>query len=148
MTARRGGEKAAAFVVHGIAHVRAALAAARETGCAIRLVSAPSAAGYAGGAWFAALERSGRRAFPDVDATFILDCGDAPGWALAAIRAGVRHIRLSGNRRARDSVAAIAAASGARIVTGRLNTLDLQGESDPYQVCLRRLRPRARAKLH
>jgi hypothetical protein len=79
-----------AVMIHGLADARIALA----PGLPVTLVSAPGAALYAGAGWWTALlaavraEHSGR-AFED-----ILDCGDAPGRAAEALRAGQRHLVL------------------------------------------------------
>ena len=55
MTRPAHGMATRAIVVHCVADARSALAAARETGSAVTLWSAPDAGRYAGAAWFAAL---------------------------------------------------------------------------------------------
>jgi hypothetical protein len=45
-----------------------------------------------------------------------MDCGDDPGWALAALRTGFRTVVLAGHPRARMRVAAIARRMGARVI--------------------------------
>jgi hypothetical protein len=120
-----------AVVVHSLAQAQAALAAAASLGVPVVLMSGPGAASYAGPAWFLEVERQARRAQPQVDATAILDCADQPGRALAALRLGVKRLRLNGNPKARKRVAAIAAAMGAEIDETRYDTLDLAGLDDP-----------------
>jgi hypothetical protein len=82
-----------AVIVHGLAQARAALA----PGLPVTLLSAPGAACYAGVGWWRALvaqAAAGGAAPPD-----ILDCADAPGRALEALRRGQRllvlHVRAS-----------------------------------------------------
>lgn len=138
MVKRQQSVKAGAppeIIVHGLDHARAALGAAREAGRAVRLASAPGAGAYAGGSWFAALEAEARAEFPDVEATFILDCGDEPGRALAALAAGVRHIRLKAPKQALARIADIAAQSGAVVETIRGDGLDLGAEASPEIAC-------------
>ena len=112
-----------AIVIHGLGHAEAALAAAAELGVAVTLLSAKGAAGYAGPSWFRAVVAEARAAHPEVDATAVLDCGDMPGYALAALRDGAPVIRFSGDTA--DKIADIAAQYGARVIAGRPGALDL-----------------------
>ena len=54
-----------------------------------------------------------REEFPDVDFTLIVDCGDAPGYALACLRAGVKMISMEPTN---DKIADIARQMGAELV--------------------------------
>jgi len=119
------------IVVHGLAHALAALAAAREAGVAVRLASAPGAAAFAGAGWFAALLRAAADAVPGAAFEAVLDCGDAPGHALAALRAGITRIALVGRPRAVRAVAAIAVQQDAAIDRRRGVRLDLGDAADP-----------------
>jgi hypothetical protein len=112
-----------AIVIHGLAHAEAALAAAAGLGVAATLISAKGAAGYAGPSWFRAVVAEARAAHPGVDVTAVLDCGDMPGYALAALRDGAAVIRFSGDTA--DKIADIAAQYGARVIAARPETLDL-----------------------
>ena len=112
-----------AIVIHGLAHAAAALAAAAELGVPVTLISAPSAAGYAGPAWFRSVVEQARAAHPEVAVTAVLDCGDMPGYALAALRDGVAAIRFSGDTA--EKIADIAAQYGARVIAARPEALDL-----------------------
>ncbi len=73
-----------AVVVHGLADALAALA----PGVPVTLLSAPGAGSYAGAGWWRALVTMAHAAHPDTPCHDVLDCADAPGHAMAAIRAG------------------------------------------------------------
>jgi fructose/tagatose bisphosphate aldolase len=103
------------IIVHGIDDARTAAAAARSLGVGVRLASAPGAASHAGAAWFAEIAALVKAEYPDVPIDATLDCGDAPGHAMAALRAGVTSIRFTGPRRVREKIAAIAKGHGARL---------------------------------
>jgi len=125
------GTGAKAVVVHSLGHAEAALAAAAALKVPVTLMSGPGAAGYAGPDWFRAVLRQARALHPGVEATAILDCAEAPGRALAALRRGAKAIRLGGNAKARARVATIALAMGARLDDTRYALLDLSGVKDP-----------------
>lgn len=87
------------------------------------LLSAPQAAGTVGPGWFQAVTDEARAAFPDAEATAMLDCGDRAGHALAALRQGIPHIRFDG--RTADKIADIAGQLGAAVSVARPDSLDL-----------------------
>ena len=126
-----------AIVIHGLAHAEAALAAAAELGVPVTLISAPSAAGYVGPAWFRAVVEQARAGQPQVDVTAVLDCGDMPGYALAALRDGAKVIRFSGDTAAK--IADIAAQYGAQVIAERPEALDLawveRSRRNPERAC-------------
>jgi hypothetical protein len=103
-----------AVVVHGLRHAHTALA----PGLAVTLLSARGAALYAGCGWWRALMQA---AGAEID---ILDCADAPGYAMAALRIGQRRIVLDGGP-AFPAVSAAAAALGAVVLAARPAALDL-----------------------
>ncbi|HSR55046.1 MAG TPA: hypothetical protein VLN73_02310 [Alphaproteobacteria bacterium] len=120
------------IIVHDLSQTLAALAAAEAAKCPVRLESARGAAGFAGAGWFKALADEARAAHPEAMVELVLDCGSQPGLALAAIREGISLIRLSAPARVRRKVAAIAAAEGAHLVSGRRGrVLDLLDVHDP-----------------
>jgi hypothetical protein len=122
------------IIVHSLDHALAALAAAEETGIAIRLMSAPGAAAQGGAAWFCALTAEARAAHPLAKAEMVLDCGQEPGLALSAIRAGTKAIRIKAPARIREKIAAIATASGSQLIThDRARALDLLDARDPHR---------------
>ena len=118
-------------IVHALEHARAALAAAADVGVPVTLASAPDAAGYAGVLWFRALLREATEEYPGVAATGLLDCGDRPGYALAAIRLGLPLVRFAGPAAVAEKLAAIAEAEGVRMVRDIPDALDLRFEADP-----------------
>jgi len=91
----------------------AALRTAREDGTAPTLVTPEDAASFYGAGYLAALQARAEREFPEVEFELIVDCGDAPGHALACLRAGVKRISMS---EPNDKIADIAQRMGARLV--------------------------------
>jgi len=115
-----------------LAHARAVLAAALEQGVAVTLESAPGAGGYAGPGWWKALIEAALAEYPAATAMAVLDCGEEPGTALAALRAGVSRIRFTGDRGMRERLGAIAAQLGATVEgeAGAEDVLDLLETGD------------------
>jgi len=91
----------------------AALKWARESGASPTLVTPEDAAAFYGAGYLAALQDKARAQFPDVAFKLIVDCGDAPGYALACLRAGVKLISM---REHNEKVADIARQMGAELV--------------------------------
>lgn len=78
-----------AITVQDWAQTRAALQAARSQCRAVFLCSPQGASAWLGAGYWAALQQRARAEFPDLDFTLALDCGDAAGDVMAALRAGV-----------------------------------------------------------
>jgi hypothetical protein len=116
-------EDAPAVVVHGAAHAAAALAAAGPRG--VVLLSAPGAGGFLGAPVFLRIIAEAAAAHPGVPHRAVLDCGDAPGFALAALRAGACTVVLDPACPAWPAVAAAAAAVGATVLPERPGALDM-----------------------
>ena len=91
----------------------AALRTAREDGTSPTLVTPEDAASFYGAGYLAALQERARQEFPDVAFTLVVDCGDAPGHALACLRAGVKLISMDPMN---DKIADIARQMGAELV--------------------------------
>jgi DNA-binding transcriptional LysR family regulator len=125
------GRAAACFTVHGLPHLHAALAAGAQSGRAVVALSGVGASGYAGADWFMAMIEQGRRDYPDVVLTAILDCADRAGDVLVAFQAGVRHVVFTGHPRAAERLATIAVGYDASILSERPQSLDLMDVSDP-----------------
>jgi len=91
----------------------AALQAARANGDAPTLVTPPNAASLYGAGYLGALQARAQAEFPDVAFRLVVDCGDAPGHALACLRAGVKLISMDPMN---DKIADIARQMGAELV--------------------------------
>lgn len=100
-------------VVRDWRQTEAALLAARANGTTPVLLTPEDAASRCGAGYLGALQTRARREFPDVAFTLIVDCGDAPGYALACLRAGVTRISM---RTWNEKVADIARQMGAELV--------------------------------
>ena len=91
----------------------AALQAARASGTSPVLITPEGAASFYGAGYLGALQVRAETQFPDVAFELIVDCGDAPGHALACLRSGVKRISMS---EPNDKIADIARQMGARLV--------------------------------
>ena len=112
-------------VVHGLADARMVLA----IGQPVTLLSAVGAALFAGSGWWHALIERARAEHPDIPIADILDCADASGLALGALRIGLRRIVLSPTAPGWQAVAAIAASLGSEVLTARPPSLDIADRS-------------------
>jgi len=111
-----------AVVIHNLAQARRVIA----TGLPVTLLSSPGAACTMGPLWWQQiLIQSG---FPG---PALLDCADAPGRALDALKLGLAGIILTGPAAALPAVAAIAAAQGAVMLTAAPPALDLGRRHPP-----------------
>ena len=113
-----------AVIVHGPAHVRAALA----PGLPVTLLSAPGAALYAGGLWWREL-----LAAADYTGPALFDCGPAPGRAWEALKLGLRGVVLAPCP-AWDQVAEYAAAQGALLLPAPPPALDFRSPGAARQL--------------
>jgi hypothetical protein len=110
-----------AVVVHGLSDALAALRPGRP----VTLLSARGAAVYAGALWWRELIAAARAACPATDACDVLDCADAPGQAMAALRVGQRLIVLDPSCAAFTAVEAAARTLGGRVMPSPPPSLDL-----------------------
>src|ERR1700712_19352 len=101
-----------AVIVHGLADAKAALA----PGLPVTLLSAPGAALFAGCLWWRQVVAGARAASPRTKVIDILDCADASGAAMGALRSGVCRLVLWPHAPGWDSVAAIAEQQGGFIL--------------------------------
>jgi hypothetical protein len=97
-----------AVIVHGVAHAEAALA----PGLPVTLLSAPGAAGFAGCLWWRQIVVLARATHERTEVIDILDCADASGSAMGALRSGVCRLVLWRTASGWDGVAAIAERQG------------------------------------
>jgi hypothetical protein len=98
-------------------------------GAPVTLLSAEGAALYAGCGWWRALIGRARAECPDIPIDDVLDCADAPGLALGALRIGQRRIVLDPAAPGWSSVAAIAASLGGEALTSRPPSIDMADRS-------------------
>lgn len=100
-------------LVHDWRSMEAALLAARASATSLILVTPEGAASFYGAGYLGALQERAEKEFPDVAFELIVDCGDAPGHALACLRAGVKRISMEPFN---DKIADIARQMGAELV--------------------------------
>jgi len=105
-----------AVIVHGLEDAQAALA----PGLPVTLLSAPGAALFGGCLWWRALMGAA-----GVKGVSLLDCADAPGRALEALRLGLPGIVFTGEVSARDVIAKVAARTGAVVLETAPPALDM-----------------------
>src|SRR5215470_17058828 len=108
-----------AVVVHGLDHARTAL----RPGLPVTLLSAPGAGVYAGCLWWRALVQTAATEFPATPICDILDCADAPGRAMAALRVGQHLLVLDPACPAFAAVTAAGATLGASVLPARPEAL-------------------------
>lgn len=133
---KKRARPARAVIVHSLADARTAIAAAARLRVPVILESAAGAAGYAGPLWFLEVVRAAHAERPNVTVTAVLDCGDSPGYALGALRAGCQAIRLHARPKVAAKIKAIARQYGAVLCGGKARALDLLNERDPERACL------------
>jgi hypothetical protein len=112
-----------AVIVNGLADAVAALGAAR--GAPIMLLSAPGAALFAGCLWWREVVRQACDNVPGSDVIDMLDCADASGLALSALRIGQTAIVLYDTAPGYAAVVAIAAQRRAQVLPVAPPALDL-----------------------
>lgn len=110
-----------AVIVHGVADARAALAC----GLPVTLLSAPGAALFAGCLWWRDMVALAHSGYRDTPATDILDCADASGLAMGALRSGVFRVVLWSDAPGWGAVAAVARGQGGFVLSQAPAALDL-----------------------
>lgn len=125
----------ARVVIHSVDHAKTALSVAEEQECAICLVSAPGAAAYAGAGWFKSVIQEAGDAYPSVPLEAVLDCGDCPGYALGALRIGLKRVSFHGSREVTEQLRMITQGCHARLEEALEPVLDLSEQADPVQAC-------------
>jgi len=110
-----------AVIVHGLADAKAALA----PGLPVTLLSAPGAAMFAGCLWWQEVVAAARAVHRDTEAIDILDCADASGMAMGALRSGVCRLVLWADAPGWNAVAAIAECRGGFVLARAPPALDL-----------------------
>ena len=140
-------------MIRHLEHARAALAAAEAADRPVTVTSAPGAGAYLGAGVFRAIAEAARRDYPKARATFVLDCGAHPGWALNAFRLGIEAVSVTAKPAVRRRLVDIARKSGSRVAAPRGPILDLGDEANPDEACRRwimacRPTPKKRRRSH
>jgi hypothetical protein len=130
------------IVIHSLGDARAALEAGASLGVQVTLASAPGAGIYAGPGWFKAVIEAARGEVPAAEFSYVLDCGDAAGMVLAALRQGLPRVRFTGPAATAARLADIAAQCNAAIERGPLEpALDLLDQHNAMSLCRAFLAP-------
>lgn len=135
----KGEVEGPVIVVHTAAQAMAALRAAVRAGRPVVLASPPDASASMGPGMFRAVIVAAREAEPDARALAVLDCGERPGDAMAALREGIEAVCFRGEPDLAAKLADIAEQSGARVIDALAATLDLGQVPDPeaaLEACL------------
>jgi hypothetical protein len=110
-----------AVIVHGVEDAAAALA----PGLPVTLLSAPGAALYGGCLWWREMVAAAQARHENTIAIDILDCADASGHAMGALRSGVCRLVLWPDAPGWDAVASIAQRQGGFVLAQAPVALDL-----------------------
>ena len=130
------------IIVHSLGDARAALEAAASLSVRVTLASAPGAGIYAGPGWFKAVIEAAAASFPGVEFSSVIDCGDAAGMVLAALRQGLPRVRFTGPAATTERLGDIAGQCNAKIEQGPLEpVLDLLDRHDAVALCRAFLAP-------
>ena len=124
-------------VIHGIYHARASCRAALGKGQLVSIWSAFGASSYMGPRWFFEIIRLVRSEFPNLKILGILDCGDQPGDALAAIETGVEALALTAKPATLRSIREIADQANVNLHRRPSHKLDLAKCLDAEACCKR-----------
>jgi hypothetical protein len=133
----------ATIIVHTLTHALAAAAVADELKTPVRLASPPLAAFSLGPDVFREMIAVVQSTYPEADFIAVLDCGDAPGVVLSALRRGITGIRVDVNDVIRQKLIDIAEQYGAFLDPWSGDALDLVYEQDPEDACRRWLLERS-----
>jgi hypothetical protein len=110
-----------AVIVHGLADARTALA----PGLPVTLLSAPAAALFAGCSWWREMVAAAHADAPLTDMVDILDCADASGMAMGALRSAVCRLILWPDAPGWAAVHDIAGRQGGFVLPRAPTALDL-----------------------
>lgn len=120
------------IVVHTLEDAFDALEAAAELRKPVVLQSAPDALFYAGSLYLLHLFAEAKKAYPNAEATCIVDCGDAEAEAINAMQTGHKHIRIENPK---SKIADIAAQYGIKVHAGPYEALDLAEAGNTKDAC-------------
>ena len=104
------------MIVRGIEDARLVCRAADGRNIPVTLWSPPFGAAQMGPLWFQRMGALIAEEFPGLAVEMVLDCGDTPGHALAALRQGIGAIALTARPAIRRKIEALAKKGGTRVV--------------------------------
>ena len=131
-----GGKNTPTIVVYGFEDAVAALRAAAWLRRPVRLKSPFAVSASLGPQVAWSMFRQASRDVPEAEATWVLDCGDDPGTALAALKAGVPEVQVALPRETTTRLAEIAEQHGARVTDADgPPVLDLADVEDSLSTC-------------
>ena len=130
--------KVKCITIHGVEHARVACQAAftisMKEDITLELWSAKNGACSLGSAWFSEIINIVQKEFPDLAIVGVLDCGDAVGSALAALRQGITCIYISERPVVVSKIRAIAKYTRAEVRTKRPMMPNLMDHPDPLEI--------------
>ena len=121
------------IIFHTLEHLLAAFRAAGELHCMLPLKTPDGATSYLGVGYIKAMLEIAEKEFPHVPFRLVVDCGEDPVHAIAALRCGFMYICVDPGLSSYAALASIAQKHAATLVAKPLQKLDLQMVKDPYQ---------------
>ena len=121
--------------INGIGDARSVCKAAINYGHRVTLWSSKGASGHMGPLWFLEISKRINREFPELAIQAVLDCGAAPGDAMAAIRSGIKAIALTAKFPVKNKIRHIATEEKVVLVKRVPKILDLKYSSNPEDDC-------------
>jgi hypothetical protein len=110
-----------AVIVHGLEDATAALA----PGAPVMLLSAPGGGLYGGSLWWRSLVAAAKVVSPATEMVDVLDCADASGLAMTALRHGISRLVLWQDAPGWAAVAEVAARQGGFVLPRAPEALDM-----------------------
>ncbi|MSP82990.1 MAG: hypothetical protein EXQ94_08670 [Alphaproteobacteria bacterium] len=124
-----------AIVVHDRDDAEAAAAEALAADVPVILLTAQGAAAFAGVDYLLGMIAQGAAPAPGAKVEAVLDCDEAAGDVLNAIRVGWKRILFTGDPELGAKLADIVGQAGGTLLTRRPEALDLEGERNPHAAC-------------
>ena len=131
-------QKQPAFIVQSLDQARDALTATRAFSCVPLILSTM---GYAAALWpavFQAMIQALRQEFPDRPFTSAVDCGQAPGHAMAALRCDVEGLVIDGDEDAVERIRDMANQKNCMVYSPHIyegEVLEMTSDQDMISVC-------------
>ena len=133
-------KKSKVIVVYNYNHVICVMKAAEKLKKNIIISSPSNAAAYMGPMFFKKLLQKGKKLFPSIKYSELLDCGNDTGLALEAIQYEINHIKVQCNKTVLEKLKNICKKKGIGINNIIQKELDLKYVEDVYVECLKWLK--------